>query len=64
MTTTAVQGRVETTEILVVADRDARGLHKDQPKERVTLLRDLAEMVRIRGPVETALRQTRQKACS
>jgi hypothetical protein len=29
-----------------------RGLHKDQPKERVTLLRDLAEMVRIRGPVD------------
>src|SRR5262249_51530027 len=35
-----------------VADRDARGLHQDQPKERVTLLRDLAEMVRIRGRVE------------
>src|SRR4030095_15641672 len=48
----AAQGRVETMEILVVADRDACGLHQDHPKERVTLLRDLAEMVRIRRRVE------------
>jgi len=47
MPSAAVQGYVETMEILIVADRDARGLHQDQPKERVTLLRDLAEMVRI-----------------
>jgi hypothetical protein len=39
-------------EILVVPDGDARGLHQDQPKERVTSLRDLAEMVRICGHME------------
>jgi hypothetical protein len=39
-------------EIRVVADRHAGGLDEDKPKQWIALLRDLAEMVLIRGSVE------------
>lgn len=51
----AMQGRVETMEILVVADRDARGLHQDQPKEQVTLLRDVIRTRSQTAPIMMAV---------
>src|SRR5262249_14691823 len=52
VTSAAEQRCIKTMEILVVADRNACGLHKNKSKQWVALLRDLTQMVLIGGSVE------------